>query len=180
MICSKVQVNIYKVGTSSHAPWYGNRDQLDVSPLPYLQPTGGRGGNRLRPLPQPGDTACRACGALQRTLILRAHCSRTTVWSWRGVGAVGYAHRWKSIFRPERGECSRGAEPVKAKPCGLLRKPCQNLHPSTVGFQLAEKCRGFPGRERGSGALPLVVAWLSDVRRQQARFSTAVDMFSRL
>ena len=41
---------IYKVGISFHAPWYGNRDQLDVSPLPYLHPHRGWGRQPASPV----------------------------------------------------------------------------------------------------------------------------------
>ena len=55
--------------------------------------------------------------------------------TWERWAALRFAHRRKAktiqlclwlylcISRPEQGEYSRAAEPVKAKPSGLLRKP---------------------------------------------------------
>jgi hypothetical protein len=44
--------------------------------------------------------------------------------TWERSAALRSAHRWeKKHFPASSGECSRGAEPIKAKPSGLLRKP---------------------------------------------------------
>jgi len=62
------------------------------------------------------DPSCFGLLACEQPLLVCA--------AWERSAPLRYAHRWgKKHFPASSGECSRAAEPVKAKPYGLLRKP---------------------------------------------------------
>src|SRR2546426_11242919 len=105
--------------------------------------------------PTAGKSLAGDCGASQRPLILRAHCSRTTVFSWRASGAVDFASltkRQKSISRPEGVSVVGEQNPSRPSPPGCYASLDGTCTPPSLVFTWPENAGVWGGKKRVGGA----------------------------